>query len=117
MNQTIRALQLAVKQAVADERNSAAMIYEVFLETVKQEKTTADAVAEKTRAALQLLEKPSIPDFLSSPPAPAFSNIGEVPYDSDIPFNYGAAQPVGGDYIFGGGGIDTITFDVNSSSK
>ncbi len=56
MNQTIRALQLAFKQAIADERNSAAMIHEVFLETVKQEKATADAVAEKTRATLQLLE-------------------------------------------------------------
>ena len=117
MNQTIRALQLAVKQALADERNSAAMIYEVFLETVKQEKTTAEAVAQKTGATLQLLENTNIPDYLTSPPARAFSTIGDISYDSDIPFNYGAAQPVGGDFIFGGAGTDTITFNVNSNSK
>ncbi len=33
-----------------------------------------------------------------------------MPYDADITFNYGAAQPVGSDYIFGGAGVDTISF-------
>ena len=75
MNQSIRTLKIALRSALADEANSAQMIYDAFVDVVRAEKVAAESVATKTRDTLALLESTKVPDYLASPPAYFSSNL------------------------------------------